>query len=218
MVFFKHKYIVIVIGLIFASTQISAEDLGVVGQTYEIKEPDAVEQIQAKLMAMQQSGELDKLKKEAINRSLNSLKNPKPNDSLKTALESSTYLYDPTKFYSENVVDEEGNILVPAGTKINPLNYVGLSKTLIFFDGRDADQVSAVKKIVDTKGEKVKPILVAGSWYDISKKWGRQVYYDQGRYLADEFSLEEVPAVIYQEKDMLRVDVIPSKELVNEVL
>lgn len=70
---------------------------------------------------------------------------------------------------------------MPAGTKINPLDMTGLTKTLVFFDGRDPEQREAVGALLVAKGGqlKVKPILVAGSWLDLTKAWKTQVFYDQ---------------------------------------
>ena len=44
-----HKQVLLT-SLVFASTQIVAMDLGVIGNTYQIAEQDAVEQIKAKLL------------------------------------------------------------------------------------------------------------------------------------------------------------------------
>lgn len=205
-----------VVGLVgvFALTQIAnAKDLGVIGTTYEIKEQDAVEQIKDKLMVMEENGELEKLKEEAINKSLHTIKNPKPNSLITTATERSQTIYNPTKTYNEAVTDDEGRILLAAGSKINPLDHISLSKQMIFFDGRDEEQVAAVKEMVVGQGAKLKPILVGGSWFDISKDWGQQVYFDQGSYLTTQFNIKEVPAVVGQEGKFLKIEVIPAKEL-----
>ena len=55
-----HKQVLLT-SLVFASTQIVAMDLGVIGNTYQIAEQDAVEQIKEKLVKMQQTGELQKI-------------------------------------------------------------------------------------------------------------------------------------------------------------
>lgn len=199
--------------LMFALTQVNAKDLGVIGQTYAITEQDAVEQIIGKLTAMEKTGELEKLKEKAIKKSLHSVKNPKPNNNIKTATKRSNTLYNPTKVYEEALKDDEGRIIIAAGKKINPLDYITLSKKFIFFDGRDKEQVAAVKRIVNKEGEKVKAVLIAGSWFDISKSWGRQVYFDQGGYLAAQFNLTQVPAIVSQSNKTIRIDVIPAKDL-----
>lgn len=205
--------VLIISSLMFALTQVNAKDLGVIGQTYAIAEQDAVEQIIGKLTAMEKTGELERLKEKAIKKSLHSIKNPKPNDTIITATKRSSTLYNPTKIYEEALKDEEGRILVAAGKKINPLDYITLSKRFVFFDGRDKEQVAAVKRVVIKEGAKVRPVLVAGSWFDLSKSWGRQVYFDQGGYLARQFDLTQVPAIVSQSGKAVRIDVIPAKDL-----
>ncbi|EGT5662957.1 type-F conjugative transfer system protein TraW, partial [Cronobacter dublinensis subsp. dublinensis] len=48
-----------------AAFPLTAKDLGTVGHMFEISEPDMLQFIQQRLSAMQDSGELDKLKNEA---------------------------------------------------------------------------------------------------------------------------------------------------------
>ncbi len=207
-----HKQVLLT-SLVFASTQIVAMDLGVIGNTYQIAEQDAVEQIKEKLVKMQQTGELQKIEQESIKKSINSLKNPKSNDSLIVATKKSSKLYDPTQTFNEEVRAEDGTLISPAGRKVNPLDYVKLSKTMVFFDGRDKEQVEAVKKLISKEGLKVKPILTGGSWFDISKEWKKQVYFDQGAYLTKRLTIEEVPAIVSQVGNKLQINYVPAKEI-----
>ena len=207
-----HKQVLLT-SLVFASTQIVAMDLGVIGNTYQIAEQDAVEQIKEKLVKMQQTGELQKIEQESIKKSINSLKNPKSNDSLIVATKKSSKLYDPTQTFNEEVRAEDGTLISPAGRKVYPLDYVKLSKTMVFFDGRDKEQVEAVKKLISKEGLKVKPILTGGSWFDISKEWKRQVYFDQGAYLTKRLTIEEVPAIVSQVGNKLQINYVPAKEI-----
>ena len=47
---------------------------------------------------------------------------------------------------------------------------------MVFFDGRDKEQVEAVKKLISKEGLKVKPILTGGSWFDINSQLDKMVY------------------------------------------
>lgn len=164
-------------------------------------------------MAMQKTGELEKIQQEAINRSLNSIKNPKPNDAIMTATKQQMKLFDPSQTFNEEVKAEDGTIISPAGRTVNPLDYMQLSKSLVFFDGRDAAQVEAIKKLIAIQGNKIKPILIAGNWFDISKDWKRQVYFDQGGYLAKRLTIEQVPALVKQQGNRLEIRYVPAKEI-----
>jgi conjugal transfer pilus assembly protein TraW len=102
---------------------------------------------------------------------------------------------------------------VPAGARINPLTITNLSKRLVFFDGRDSEQVAAVHRMVQHDSKKVKPILIAGSWLDLTQSWKQQVYFDQQGVLSKRFGIQAVPAVISQHGDVLLHQEIPAQEL-----
>ncbi|WP_022978944.1 type-F conjugative transfer system protein TraW [Ideonella sp. B508-1] len=190
-----------------------AEELGQIGPVYPIGEESALDTILARLKEKERTGELKRIQQEAIKRSVASAKNPKPVEGLTTVHERSQRLIDPTVTYSRAVTTDDGQIVVPAGAKINPLLVTSLSKRLVFFDGRDKAQAEAVRKMVAKGGTKVKPILVAGSWFDTSKAWKTQVYYDQQGKLSQRFGIRAVPSVISQQGAMLLVEEVPAKEL-----
>lgn len=190
-----------------------AEDLGAVGPVYEIAERDAIVAMKAKMEKLQKSGKLDKLSKEARNRVASAAKSPTPVDGIGTVLVPSSRLIDPTVVYSEPVKTETGQVILPAGARINPLESAGLTKTLVFFDGRDSHQVSAVAALVKKHGSRVKPVLVAGNWFDLSKEWNAQVYFDQKGTLSKRWGIKAVPAVVTQHGNRLLVREVPAKEL-----
>lgn len=198
----------------FVSQSTHATNLGRIGPTYPIGEESALDMIIKKLRQKERSGELKRLQEESINRSMGSIKNMKPVENIHTVHTRGQRFIDPTVTYSKAVTTDDGRIVVPAGTKINPLEMVGLTKTLVFFDGRDPEQREAVGRLVAKSGQlKVKPILVAGSWLDLTKAWKTQVFYDQRGTLSKRFGITGVPAVIRQQGKMLVLDEIPAKEL-----
>jgi conjugal transfer pilus assembly protein TraW len=199
--------------ILAAAMPTHAEELGVIGPVYPIGEESALDTILNKLKEKERSGELKKIQQAAIKRSVNSAKNPVPVDGLVTVQERKQRLIDPTVTYNKAVTTDEGQIVVPAGSKINPLLVTSLSKRLVFFDGRDKAQTEAVRRMVLKYSTKVKPILVAGSWYDTSKAWKTQVFYDQQGKLSKRFGIEAVPTVISQQGAMLLLEEVPAKEL-----
>ncbi|MDO8291477.1 MAG: hypothetical protein Q7T29_01215 [Gallionella sp.] len=74
---------------IFASLLISllpiaqADDLGVVGPTYDIAEPDLLEVIQSSLYQMEKSGDLSKKQGEYRDRVIGAVEKPKPVSGIK---------------------------------------------------------------------------------------------------------------------------------------
>lgn len=210
MAFFKQVLLVLISS---SAILVHAQNLGAVGQVYDIKEEDAIDMILNKLKEKEKSGELKKLESEAKTRALDSMKNPKPVMGIVATIEKKSKLLDPSVTYDEDIRTDDGQLIVAAGTRINPLDYISLSKSLVFFDGNDPDQVSAVKGLVDTYKTAIKPILISGSWFELSKKWKQQVYFDQGGFLSQKFEIESVPSVVRQVEKSIEVAAIPAKEL-----
>lgn len=209
----KPAIALISIAILAACIPVRAEELGAIGPVYPIHEESALDTILRRLKEKERTGELKRIQQEAVRRSINSAKNPKPVEGLTAVAERSQRLIDPTVSYTKAITTDEGQIVVPAGAKINPLLVTRLSKRLVFFDGRDRAQAEAVRRVVAKDGVRVKPILVAGSWYDTTKAWKTQVYYDQAGTLSRRFGIKAVPTVISQQGEMLLLEEVPAKEL-----
>ncbi|MDR9837065.1 MULTISPECIES: type-F conjugative transfer system protein TraW [Herbaspirillum] len=184
---------------------VAAEELGQYGNTWAIQEQDAVDMIKERLGRMEKRGQLKKFWEDYRSRQLANLENPPPVAGITTATERKVWTYDPTYTYSDTVKDHLGNIIVPSGTKLNPLDYVRLSKALVFIDGRDPKQVRYAKQRSDANPQD-KIILVAGSFLKLNREWKRQVYFDQQGILVKHFGLKHVPAVISQQGKTLQVE------------
>ncbi len=141
-----------------------AESLGTIGPTYPIVEQNLLDLIMARLREKERSGELRRMEELAKARATQSVTNPKPVPGLRRADTGRTYYYDPTFTLDRNITDENGQMLFPAGMKVNPLDVVSLSKHLLFFDARDPRQVARAKDLIETYQGRVKAILVGGSY------------------------------------------------------
>lgn len=200
--------------------QAYATHLGHIGNIYPIGEQSALTFIMNKLQDKERSGELKRLQQEAIRRSVNGVKHMPPVPGITTAHTYAKRWIDPTVTYTKAVKTDEGRIVIPAGTKINPLSTLKLSKRLVFFDGRDAAQREAVGKLIaQTKSGtqhaqlQIKPILIAGSWLEMTKAWKTQVYYDQHGSLSKRFGIRATPTVISQQGQALLLEEIPAEVL-----
>lgn len=187
---------------------LQAEDLGVIGPTYEIAERDLIAVIQEKLRHLERTGELDRMQEDYKRKVLDGIERPKPVPGIRPTETARTYYIDPTFTLDRNIQDEHGRILYPAGTKINPFDYDRMSKVLLFFDGRDEKQVEFAKRFMAESALPVKPILVAGEPLKLMREWKREVFYDQGGALSRRFSITQSPAVVSQEGKRIRVDEI----------
>lgn len=207
---FSKLYVVL---LCCGSATTFSKDLGVHGSVYQIQEPDALEQIYDKLKAMEITGELQKKQKEAVDRAMNTAKNPKPVENIQTASVRKVRLFDPTMRLSNDITTDEGFVVAKAGTSVNPLDTVTMTKTLVLFKGSDPEQVEAVKKLADAYKNRITPLLVDGSWYDLTKKWKRQVYFDQQGYISRKLQINTVPAIVRQNGKFLEITEVPAKEI-----
>lgn len=205
----KYGFIpLLIIALSLLPVGLRAENIGAVGPVYTIAEPDLLKTILAKLHEKERSGELAKLQQEAKQRSLRAIENPKPLPGLTKTVKARTFYYDPSITVTRNITDATGKLLVPAGTRVNPLDYVSLSNWLFFFDARDKAQIRQAEDLIRDRGGRVKPILTAGSYMVLMRQWKRQVYFDQQGALIKKFGIEHVPAIVSQDGKRLRIDEI----------
>lgn len=192
--------------LLMLCGELHAVDLGRIGPTTGIGEQDFLRFIQERLEAKQRSGELARLEEQAVKRSTASIRNPRPVTGLRATEVSRTFYFDPTYVAPQNIVDSEGRLLYPAGTRKNPLEVVSLSKHLLFFDARDQRQVERARGLIAFYNGKVKPILVGGSYIELMGRWQTEVFYDQNGSLVRRLGIRQVPAFVSQEGMRLRID------------
>ncbi len=183
-----------------------ADDLGVVGPTYDIAEPDLLEVIQSRLYQMEKSGELAKKQDEYRGRVVGAIEKPKPVSGIKATAVKRTFYHDPTMVLDHDIRGEDGAILFARGLKVNPLDHVSIRDKLIFFDGRDRRQVFFAKQTMRKLKGAAKPIMVAGEPLNLMRDWKRRVFYDQGGALVRRLGIRQVPAVVAQDGKRLRVD------------
>lgn len=195
-----------------ASLPAQAEDLGTLGPVYPIAEPDLLQVIHANLAKAQADGRLKRLQDEATRRIRARIETPPPLPGLTRTRAPRHFRWDPTIAITEAVLDAEGHTVIPAGTHINPLQTVRLSRRLVFLDGRDTAQVRAVETHWK-RGEKLLPILTAGSPTQLARRWRRLVFFDQGAQLTGRFGITQIPAVVRQDGLRLRIDEVTSLEV-----
>ena len=185
---------------------VRAADLGTLGPTYDIAEPHLLNFIEQRLRDKERSGELQRLVQQAQARGVESVQRPAPVAGLRTTQTARTFYVDPSFRLERNIVDGQGRLLFPAGTRKNPLEVVSLSKRLLFFDARDRRQVAQARELIARYDGKVKPILTGGSYLELMKAWRVPVYYDQQGTLTRRFGIGQVPALVSQEGLRLRID------------
>lgn len=196
----------LLVALLPISSAILADDLGVVGPTYEISERDALELITSELKRMEKSGELAKYQEDYKKRVIDGIEHPRPLEGFKSTETAETHYYDPSMVTDKDIVDATGKVLYARGTRVNPFDYIGWNSYLLFVDGRDEKQLAFGKKIAATSDRPVKIVLVAGEPLSLMRKWKSTVYFDQGGKLIKRFAITQVPAIVRQEGKRLRID------------
>lgn len=188
----------VIIALFGFHAMVSAEYLGNYGNLWAIEEEHGVEQITNKLKEMQRTGELDERMNRFRNETIDAIENPEPIAGIQTATFPRTYLLDPSVTVQENVVDDEGRIMVMAGTRINPLRYTKWTKSVLLIDARDKRQVDlALERLEAFPDDKV--ILVGGSYTNFMRTHKKRVYFDLGGVFTTRFNIKFVPSLVSQE-------------------
>jgi conjugal transfer pilus assembly protein TraW len=183
-----------------------AQDLGVIGPVYPIAETSLLELILAKLREAETSGVLARLQRDTQAKVRRGIEEPAPVAGISKTTKARSFYYDPSIVVPYAIADAEGRVIVAPGTKVNPLDTVSLSKTLLFIDARDAAQVGRAKEILDQREGKLKVILTGGSYLDLMRRWKRPVFFDQQGMLTDTLGIRHVPALVSQEGRRLRID------------
>lgn len=207
----KQLSFLVAVAAVLGAQSAQAKDLGQVGTVYEIAERDVLQDITSTLKKKQASGDLAKLQKDYAQRSLNSLEHPKPVAGLSTTFRQKSFWFDPTVVVEENIVDDSGRILVPAGTRKNPLDHVSFTRKWLFIDGEDERQIKMAKNAVEAMGDSVRVILTSGAPLELGRRWKWRVYFDQQGVLVERFGISHVPAWVEQDGKRLRITEVPPK-------
>ena len=187
---------------------VAAKDLGTRGETWAIAEPDLLMVLEARLLELERSGALAAIEDEARERVRARIEAPEPVAGIAPATEHRTRLVDPSVVLDRDVRLPDGTVLAAAGTRLNPLEQVPLSRDLLFIDGRRQREVDwalghdAPSAIV----------LLAGRPLDLSRRHGQPFYFDQGGRFAEHFGLAATPVVVEQEGLRLRLTEVPVGE------
>ena len=192
------------------SLSAGAKDLGTIGHLFPIAEPDLLDFIGQRLQGMKDSGEMDRIQREAEARVKAHAVRPDPVAGLTPAKADRTLHYDPTFTVRETIRDMRGNVIARAGDQVNPLDKVPFSETLYFIDGDNPAQMKWVKQQLAGQVN-FKVILVNGNIRDSSNTLDEPVYFDQYGTLTTKFGFEHTPVRISRDDRTLKVEEVALK-------
>jgi conjugal transfer pilus assembly protein TraW len=182
-----------------------ADDLGVIGKTYSIAEPDMIEVIKSKAKLMMDNGQWDTIKKQAIDNAKNKIYHPSAVNGITHTKQAQTFYYDPMFKINDDITDGNGHVIAKAGY-YNPLTFKPFPEELIFIDGADNVQVKWAVDRFHTNTKKTKIILTSGSFMELDKLHKIWFYYDQNGKYTEKLGIKHVPAIVNQDGKKIRVE------------
>ena len=185
-----------------------AEDLGVVGKTYPINEPDLIDVIKGRAKNLIDTGQWDKIKEKTVANAKNQILNPPSLSGIVNAKESTTHFYDPSFYLDRDLYDPQGKLIARRGV-YNPLTFKPFQSELIFINGENKNQVEWAVNKVKTDHRKAKIILVSGKYIELDKQYKIWFYYDQNAKYTSKLGITQVPAIAYQDGKKIRIDQFP---------
>jgi conjugal transfer pilus assembly protein TraW len=175
----------------------TAKDFGVNGQVWEIAEPDIREALvrSAAKVDWQEVNEgiAERAKSWADNLEPHEL--PLSNRTATTWVDPSIVLTGDIKAPFETETGYEWRVVYPSGTRVNPLEAVRPVDNMLFFDGRDPEQVKFALAALKKRPLDLILVLTAGNPEKLGEKVSRPVYYANPG-LIDRFKITSVPSLL----------------------
>lgn len=178
------------------------KDYGVRGHIFTIIEESLLEMIMKKLKIVKQNGRLEKMQQQFKEKVTQKISRPTPVLGLSKATKSRSWIYDPSFTQKTDIKDQNGKIIIKAGTRINPLDKINWGEPLIFIDGDDETQINLAKS------KPGKLVLIKGNPVELGKKLNQPVFFDQAGILTKRFNITATPAIVEQSNKLLKISEI----------
>jgi conjugal transfer pilus assembly protein TraW len=172
-------------------------DLGVRGDVEEILERNLVDVMKEKVAAI----DWGKKKEESIER----FWTKQEFIELPVARKNAVKEIDPTVVLTADLKDPSGKVLVPAGTRINPLEQSAFTQAVIVFDATDSKQIAAVDREFKTISLQYPKVTLISTQFSsdegwafykkITKRYSKPVY-KLTPEITHRFEINKVPSVV----------------------
>lgn len=163
------------------------------------------ERLQKKLINLEREGTFNRLNK-ALQRELHEqMQYPPSVAGLHITTHPRTWLFNPTVTVPYDLKNAKGEVIIAKGTAINPLSTTFLPYTLIFYNAEDVKQIKWAQLQENKFQGKTKLILVSGSPAIQTSLFKKPVFFDQGGRLITRFGITQIPAMVQQEGNRLRI-------------
>lgn len=191
-------------GLYFLAAASQAAQLGTLGDVWGIAEQNLLTVIENQL-ANTLSGNEEKIQQAWRERITRNAERPEPVQGLTKAEKDTIRTFDPSFTVTKDISDQQGNIFIKKGQKVNPFDITPFNTTLYFIDGDDEKQLAWVENQKPATAIN-KIILVNGNIKTTAEALNQRIYFDQGGYLVNRFGIKKLPSV---------VDAMPSQSLLR---
>ena len=194
--------------LALAAGTAAAKDLGVHGAVWSIEEPDLLREIEGRLQEMENTGEADRMRREAVERARERVEAPPRVPGVTPARFLRIRRFDPTVTVEQDIRTADGTLVAARGTRVNPLEKHPLTRELLFIDGTRPVEV-------DWAIAREKPsviVLLAGRPLDLARAHGRAFFFDQGGRLARRLGVVATPSLVTAEGVFLRITEVPLED------
>jgi len=182
-----------------------AANIGVYGELFPVQEADIRHVILSRLQQMEQTGELKRHQEDVQRRVSQHILRPTPL-ALSTTRTPHSFLVNPETTVNQDIWAPNGIQIARRGTVLNPFAYITFSKTLLFFNGDDTQQVAWVQAHYQDYSH-VKFILTGGDIRDAANRFGR-IYFDIDGRLSARLQIKHVPSVVSQAGRQWRIQEI----------
>ena len=200
--------VAIACALTFAADSGTAKDMGRRGTVWPVAEPDLLTEIEDKLEAMKASGELARMRREALARAQERVEAPPRVSGVTPARVPRTRLFDPSVMIERDVLAHDGTLIVARGARVNPLDRHPLTRDLLFIDGTRPIEVAWALR-------RERPsviVLLSGRPLALTRAHGRAFFFDQGGRLTRRLGLVATPSVVAAEGSFLRITETPLED------
>lgn len=185
------KGVIVMATLLLVATSADARNLGTVGATYQIAEPDALTEIEQRAKSIDWS-------KVVKRKTIEGYDGPPDRMHLPRATRDRRFPVDMTWTLATDIPDGKGGVLYPQGYTFNPLDYISFTKILVVIDGNDPAQVKWFTTS-DYKGRiDVMLLLTEGPYRTLEKKLDVPLFYADSAII-ERLRLSAVPSVVRQE-------------------
>lgn len=210
--------------ILVLSSSVLGVDFGKQAATYEVAEEGFVSMIKSRLASI----DLQQYQEEMLRKAKKKVLEPEPVLGIRATSEPREFWYDPSFVVTEDIKLPDGKILHKAGTKVNPLGSMVFDRELIFIDGRSAEQIEWLKQRLEGREQKneadnntsedstqarkalsnnleIRIILIGGKILELQEDTGRTLYFDQAGELTSRFGIRQVPAIVAQDGQRLKI-------------